>query len=727
LNIWNELGIAPSRDAREIKLAYAAKLKQVNPEDDPEGFQRLRTAYERATALATRAAKLDASKVAQADPETSTVSAFQSPASIVVSAPPIPTQSSTPTPRPSSSLADTAAALCQHWIRTPLGQRRAALAHSLASLESEQLDYQLSLQQALARQVLAQVGHYLPLVPLLDERYGWSESQRRLGGDPVVAELLERYAARQWRLQFESARDENARRRLDALELLANEPRIASFKFFARRSKNLGVMRQLLQALLSPKLGYLRYEVNRSSVQWWLQYFNSYPRAWDQRAWIVISGVLLGPMILFAIAEFVDSIVGSHWHEQGGIPPPLVFCSFFLPLGLDALVRWLRRTARQPKWQALWERARHNAKQRRIATLATGLCLIGSAATVIHPIFAVFAIAASLLLAFWTSVHFAVLSVVLWSWPLHGALMALLLGLYAQVPLLARFSDPPTGWFAHVAAAFLVAPFTRLCRRCYRFFRKEDPKEPYKFAFYTACALLIGGVVIGLCIVSAHEPTTIHLVRHPIPKVQKSVAATQPLPPAQLGSATAPQSLAASKIPAITETPPVPVSVDTALRSQKQLQAVLDGDKATFSALLQNYSLSHPRGEAKKITITMTVAPSGTVTASHVTSSNFADAELEAKMLAATRRLRFEPLANGRAQLVLGSWSLRTMTVPKIPILADFPEKPVSPSYPSAQVWNPSAQYAKGDLVRYKGQIWKADMEASGDAPDFSVAWHSVP
>jgi pyruvate/2-oxoglutarate dehydrogenase complex dihydrolipoamide acyltransferase (E2) component len=42
------LGIEPCEDPRSVRRAYAARLKETRPDDDPEGFGRLRSAYERA-------------------------------------------------------------------------------------------------------------------------------------------------------------------------------------------------------------------------------------------------------------------------------------------------------------------------------------------------------------------------------------------------------------------------------------------------------------------------------------------------------------------------------------------------------------------------------------------------------------------------------------------------------------------------------------------------------
>jgi len=45
MTIWQELGIDATEDAGAIKSAYAARLKVTRPDEDPEGFQRLRAAY----------------------------------------------------------------------------------------------------------------------------------------------------------------------------------------------------------------------------------------------------------------------------------------------------------------------------------------------------------------------------------------------------------------------------------------------------------------------------------------------------------------------------------------------------------------------------------------------------------------------------------------------------------------------------------------------------------
>ena len=45
---WSELGLSGPSDLTEIRRAYAGLLKDNHPEEDPEGFQRLHSAYQAA-------------------------------------------------------------------------------------------------------------------------------------------------------------------------------------------------------------------------------------------------------------------------------------------------------------------------------------------------------------------------------------------------------------------------------------------------------------------------------------------------------------------------------------------------------------------------------------------------------------------------------------------------------------------------------------------------------
>ncbi len=53
MNFWNMLGIKPTTDISEIKKAYAQQLKIYHPEDDPIGYQKLRSAFDLAKKTAS--------------------------------------------------------------------------------------------------------------------------------------------------------------------------------------------------------------------------------------------------------------------------------------------------------------------------------------------------------------------------------------------------------------------------------------------------------------------------------------------------------------------------------------------------------------------------------------------------------------------------------------------------------------------------------------------------
>ena len=52
MDCWHILQIEPTSDERAIKRAYAKLLKTTRPDDDAEGYQRLREAFDEALATA---------------------------------------------------------------------------------------------------------------------------------------------------------------------------------------------------------------------------------------------------------------------------------------------------------------------------------------------------------------------------------------------------------------------------------------------------------------------------------------------------------------------------------------------------------------------------------------------------------------------------------------------------------------------------------------------------
>lgn len=63
---WQILGIAPTRDEMTIRRAYVRLLKQHRPERDPEGYQRLREAWEAAKRYAASGAEVHQEAIAAA-------------------------------------------------------------------------------------------------------------------------------------------------------------------------------------------------------------------------------------------------------------------------------------------------------------------------------------------------------------------------------------------------------------------------------------------------------------------------------------------------------------------------------------------------------------------------------------------------------------------------------------------------------------------------------------
>lgn len=67
---WSQLGLSGPSGLPEVRRAYAEKLKTTHPEEDPEGFQRLHSAYQLASRMARQQKRMEAEQPPQSRTET---------------------------------------------------------------------------------------------------------------------------------------------------------------------------------------------------------------------------------------------------------------------------------------------------------------------------------------------------------------------------------------------------------------------------------------------------------------------------------------------------------------------------------------------------------------------------------------------------------------------------------------------------------------------------------
>ena len=199
--IWAVLGIEPTHDRDTVRRAYAARLKSTNPEDDAEGFQRLRAAYE--TALRFCRTPRPASSPPPAEPEPGPAPETEAPAEAVtptaprlrpsfrpaparpvvapadVLAGPAPMVSPAPTQRLQleAALRRLAAMLGGRQASTPEALR-AALDEILASPALEDISIYDGTERRLAQLIAAHIPASDPLIEPACEVFAWSLERR---------------------------------------------------------------------------------------------------------------------------------------------------------------------------------------------------------------------------------------------------------------------------------------------------------------------------------------------------------------------------------------------------------------------------------------------------------------------------------------------------------------------------------------------------------------------
>lgn len=211
--MWAILGIAPTRDRAAVRRAYAAKLKQTNPEDDPEGFQELRQAYEIVLAHLSRPVLAEAE--ADASPEPLEIAD-------IVAAEPAPVSEPTVDAEPAPGLVGRHWQVCRElhqWIadqHPPADEMDKALAQLLASPMMENLSVRAETERGLAHTILGFAPHADGLIGRCIAFFGWNASVGQFGSMPEARAVVQR--AETLRFALELARKSHAHHR--AYELM---------------------------------------------------------------------------------------------------------------------------------------------------------------------------------------------------------------------------------------------------------------------------------------------------------------------------------------------------------------------------------------------------------------------------------------------------------------------------------------------------------------------------
>ncbi|MGA0601589.1 hypothetical protein ACO2Q3_12870 [Caulobacter sp. KR2-114] len=239
--VWSRLGIAPTTDRTAIRRAYAARLKQVNPEDDAAGFMALRTAYDTALARAAAPAfalvpepfgETDApvpDEPADDTPATDGATADQGPAD--PPAPPAPPTGGRVIHRPPAAPESPSARAAHERLMAELERQvrtadvspavlERALEALLASPALEQLAVQIRTETWLAGLIAANLPAADPLVGRATKVFGWRE------GDDAVADraAVDVVAARQADLEHLARLKTTDPRHRHDLALLTHPP-----------------------------------------------------------------------------------------------------------------------------------------------------------------------------------------------------------------------------------------------------------------------------------------------------------------------------------------------------------------------------------------------------------------------------------------------------------------------------------------------------------------------
>jgi hypothetical protein len=365
MDIWQELGMAPSGDKAAIRRAYAERLKRVHPEDDPDGFQRLRGAYEAALATLEGAwVKLEI----KGDPKRN--------APVEASAAADATASEPPEPSAVETLADASPQALPHgdWaaldarlprILTPLGRGDSAAA--VAALEStlqEPLLVNIELRRLFEMRLLAALPNHLPLpddfAAAAVRAFRWDQDLRHLPPEYrfFAGDLLR---AAEGRCRLEELREAGrgwlmaycVDKRPLAAALLTGPYRPRLFRLAALSDDLLRSMAGLLTEFRAFYPDAMARGLDPRTTGFWLRRIEQEPKgplAWLRRDGNHFTAILIGVFVVMGIAGATGLDPMSTVSAAGLIAIAIFFSLDILRFLLNtlgrllALPRWLKHT-----------------------------------------------------------------------------------------------------------------------------------------------------------------------------------------------------------------------------------------------------------------------------------------------------------------------------------------------------------------------------------------------
>lgn len=321
-DIWRHLGIPKTESEAEVRRAYAERLKTTHPEDDPEGFKRLRSAYERAMQqIRWRAnyAPMDAEADAQDwdDEEREEVEGAATPRARPQDN--APTVVLEPLPAPDPEL------VAHDALRHKLEQAVAANASpweiqaAFQALVSNPAMERLPVYAATERWIANLIRRYEGGGPLFDSaiaHFKWGGATRRGDlGESMRAfreTLTEEKKAQAFLARVKDRRHEFH----DAYKETSRSIQERNLFFRLLSFPRIDLVRRFLD-YVEDKVPYAQDELDYAAIDWWRRRINFWLTPLSIASRVIPIGIVVGVIALF-VAFAPDSSEPSRWTRVSG-------------------------------------------------------------------------------------------------------------------------------------------------------------------------------------------------------------------------------------------------------------------------------------------------------------------------------------------------------------------------------------------------------------------------